>query len=99
MFFLLKRFGEYFWGLMGKKTEYYRRLGVKIGSGFQAGSHIEWGTEPFLIEIGNNVKITDNVRFITHDGGVFVLRNIYPDMEHADVFGKIVIGNGRKTTY
>ena len=30
------------------------------------------------------------MRFITHDGGVWVLRKDYPDV---DVFGKIVIGN------
>lgn len=93
MNFLVKRFWEFFFGLIGKKVEYYRSMGIKIGSGFQAGSHIEWGTEPYLIEIGNDVKITDNVRFITHDGGLFVLRNLYDNMRKADVFGQIKIGN------
>lgn len=49
-----------------------------------------FGREPWLIKIGNHVEITAGVRFITHDGGVWTLRDKYPDM---DVFGNIVIGN------
>lgn len=50
-----------------------------------------FGTEPYLIEIGNNVRITDGVKFVTHDGGLWVLRNMYEDMKKADYFGKIII--------
>lgn len=79
--------------IRGKSTQYYRKLGVTIGERFQSGSRILWGTEPYLICIGNDVKITDCVKFITHDGGVHVLRNLYPDMKKCDVFGTITIGN------
>ena len=38
-----------------------------------------------MIEIGDNVRITSGVRFVTHDGGVWV--------SDIDLFGKIRIGN------
>ena len=73
--------------------QYARHIGVKIGANCEITSkNITWGSEPYLIEIGNNVRITDGVKFITHDGGVWVLRNLYNEKK-IDVFGKIKIGN------
>ncbi|MDT0202636.1 acyltransferase [Nocardioides sp. AE5] len=40
--------------------------------------------------IGDHVTVTGNVQFLTHDGGVWVLRHEHPDL---DVFGPISIGN------
>ena len=50
-----------------------------------------FGSEPYLISIGDNVRITEGVKFITHDGGTWVLNNL--DHKNLDVFGRIVIGN------
>lgn len=50
-----------------------------------------FGSEPYLIEIGNNVKIVNGVRFITHDGGVHVLRNSKEKYRNIDLFGRIII--------
>jgi acetyltransferase-like isoleucine patch superfamily enzyme len=49
-----------------------------------------FGSEPWLITIGNHVKVTSGVRFITHDGGSYVFRDQekYKDVKK---FGKIVI--------
>ena len=47
-----------------------------------------FGSEPYLIEIGCNVTITEGVKFITHDGGVAVLRSEFPGL---NVFGPIKI--------
>lgn len=67
-----------------------RYLGVKVGNDcrFIGVSKATFGSEPYLISIGNHVTLTANIRFITHDGGVWVFRGEYPNM---DVFGKIVI--------
>lgn len=73
--------------------KYAKSLGVKIGNNCKIHGTIYWPSEPYLIEIGDNVRITDGVRFITHDGGVYVLRNKYDDMKNADIFGKIIVGN------
>ena len=62
-----------------------------MGKNCEIYSSVVFGTEPYLIEIGNNVRITDGVKFVTHDGGLWVLRNMYEDMKKADYFGKIII--------
>jgi acetyltransferase-like isoleucine patch superfamily enzyme len=70
----------------------YRRaleLGVKVGKDCRLFSS-NFGSEGYLIEIGNHVTITDGVQFITHDGGIWVFRAEDPE---ADVFGKIIIGD------
>ncbi len=71
---------------------YARSVGVNVGSncrflGVKAGT---FGSEPFLISIGDHVTITSGVRFVTHDGGVWVFRQGEPDI---DVFGPIRIGS------
>ena len=51
---------------------------------------IEWSTEPWIITLGNNVHITDGVKFITHDGGTLLYRKDIPDLE---ITKPITIGN------
>ena len=34
-----------------------------------------------MITLGNNVHITDGVKFITHDGGTLIYRQFVPDLE------------------
>lgn len=76
----------------GDPINYARSLGVRVGDGCRfIGVTIEtFGTEPYLIQIGNHVTLTANVRFINHDGGVWVLRDKCPD---ADIIAPIVIGD------
>jgi len=73
------------------QTHYHRALalGVKVGKDCRLFSS-NFGSEGYLIEIGNHVTITDGVQFITHDGGIWVFRDEDPE---ADVFGKIIIGD------
>ncbi|PWD98987.1 acyltransferase [Marinilabilia rubra] len=66
-----------------------RKIGVKIGEHcrlFKA----DWGTEPYLVEVGNHVVVSNNVRFLTHDGAVWVFRKEHPDL---DIFGSIKVGD------
>lgn len=72
--------------------KYARKKGVKIGSGCEIYRNVFWGSEPYLIKVGNNVRITEGVKFITHDGGVWVLRE-KNDLPNADIFGMIEVGN------
>lgn len=69
-----------------------RRLGVRVGdhSRFIAVSSTTFGSEPYLITIGDHVTITEGVRFVTHDGGVWVLRNEQPNL---DIVAPISVGN------
>ena len=66
-----------------------RRIGVKVGNNCRFFS-MNFSTEPSLIEIGDHVTITNGVEFITHDGGVWVFREEFPDI---NLFGKIIIGS------
>lgn len=49
-----------------------------------------FGSEPYLITIGDHVTITGEVRFVTHDGGVWVFRDELPGI---DVVAPITVGN------
>lgn len=52
-----------------------------------------FGSEPYLITIGQNVEITSGVVFITHDGAAWTLRNFDEKYKELDIFGPIKIGN------
>lgn len=69
-----------------------REIGVKIGNNCDIHKSVRFGTEPYLIEIGDNVRIAADSLFVTHDGGLWTLRN-YFNMPKIDKFGKIKIGN------
>ncbi len=75
-----------------KKTNIIRKMGVKVGEGCEFYTNISFGSEPYLITLGDNVRVTNGVKFITHDGGVWVLRKMKL-LEDADIFGTIEVGN------
>ncbi|WP_277012813.1 acyltransferase [Flavobacterium lindanitolerans] len=68
--------------------KYARYIGVKIGKNCSIATR-NFGSEPYLIEIGNNVQITNDVKFFCH-GAAWVFREKDPKF---DFFGKIKIGN------
>lgn len=51
-----------------------RRLGVKVGADCRIYIR-SFGSEPFLISIGNRTTITSGVRILTHDGATSLVRN------------------------
>lgn len=70
---------------------YARSLGVQVGSNCRFSLSVgTFGTEPYLIKIGDHVELTSNVRFLTHDGSVWVFREKYPEI---DLIAPIVVGN------
>lgn len=74
------------------KVAYAKALGVKIGDrckliSIHGGT---FGSEPYLIRIGNHVEITSGVSFITHDGGAWVFRDEHPAL---DVLAPIIVGD------
>lgn len=77
---------EFYYIYLKDNIAYARHLGVKIGDNCLIGIR-EWGTEPYLITIGDNVQLTAGVSLHTHGGGNIVRKQI-PDF---DCFGKIVI--------
>lgn len=70
-------------------SRYARFIGVSIGERCLISTK-QWGSEPYLIEIGDDVHVSRGVRFINHDGGVWIFRKENPNF---DIFGKIRIGD------
>lgn len=69
-----------------------RMQGVKVGERCRFFS-TEFSTEQYLINIGNHVTIASGVYFITHDGGVWVIRDLYDEHKNCNIVGKINIGD------
>ena len=83
-----------------------RAQGVLIGHDCQIlGSKFPFGSEPYLISIGNHVRINAGCQFFTHDGGAWTLRGFgnvsnleignsnMENLKDVDLFGTIEIGN------
>ncbi len=68
--------------------QYARKIGVTIGHSCSIATR-NFGSEPYLITIGDYVQITNDVKFFTHGGG-WIFRRTHPSF---DTFGKITIGN------
>lgn len=89
----LRKIYRFFYCIIAKKinsVKYAKKIGVNFGEELHLYGNISWGTEPWIITIGNNVHITDGVKFITHDGGTLLYRNRVPDLE---ITKPITIGN------
>jgi acetyltransferase-like isoleucine patch superfamily enzyme len=68
---------------------YARSLGVKVGNDCRIYIH-EFGSEPFLVEIGNKVTITSGVKIITHDGSTWLMND---EKGRRFLYKKVKIGN------
>lgn len=82
---IFKIFSHLYWRLKNP-VAYARHLGVVVGENCFISTR-NWSTEPYLIKIGNNVQVTQDVYFHTH-GGAHIARRKYPKF---DVFGKIEV--------
>lgn len=71
------------------RIKYLRSQGMKIGKDCFLLT-MAFGTEPYLIELGDHVAIADGTEFLTHDGAIWSFRDELPD---ADLFGRIKIGS------
>lgn len=76
------------------KRAYLRSLGCIVGEGTRFMGKANVGDDPYLVEIGADCLISDDVRFYAHDGGVKVLNTAgFFDGEKMDKMARIKIGN------
>lgn len=87
-----KWYKEYRREKMGER-KYWEKQGAIIGQNFSCIGKINMSSEPYLIEIGDNVRFSSDCKIVTHDGAVHVLRNQMGEYKDADIFGKVKIGN------
>jgi acetyltransferase-like isoleucine patch superfamily enzyme len=73
-------------------VQYFRGQGVEIGANVEifGAKLFTFGSEPYLVSIGNDVTISHDVDFITHDGGLRVVRAKYPN---AYLYGRIEVAD------
>lgn len=71
-------------------AKYARKMGVSIGNGCRIYIS-SWGSEPFLITIGDRVTITSGVRIITHDGSTWLIRD--QNNDRYQKYAPVVIGS------
>jgi acetyltransferase-like isoleucine patch superfamily enzyme len=67
-----------------------KRNGLQIGDDCRLSGMPDFGSEPYLISIGKHVGIASGVKFITHDGGTFVFRNL-PEYKGVINYGRITV--------
>ena len=67
-----------------------RKLGVNMGNDCRVYGKVSWGTEPWIITLGNNVHVTAECRFVTHDGATLLFRKKEPTLE---LTRPIIVGN------
>ncbi len=65
--------------------------GLKVGKNVRFVEVPEFGTEPFLIEIGDETTFSNNVRFVNHDGGQNAL-HFFEKYKDVRTFARIKIG-------
>lgn len=84
-----------FWKVLyyKKPVKYAQKKGVILGTGNSFVDHPCFASEPYLVEFGNNNRVSFGVSFVTHDGGRWVLDNLYPDDKPFIKYGSIKIGN------
>ncbi len=70
--------------------KYARKIGVKVGEQCHFVTAPNWGSEPWLISIGNHVELSGYVTFIPHDGSTWELRD-QEKYKKVIRYGKIVI--------
>ncbi len=76
------------WFLKIKKDLYkFSEIRAKIWGVRKVGQKcriydVYFGSEPYLIEIGEHCTITSGVTFITHDGGLWIFRDKIPDFQY-----------------
>ena len=79
-------------GSFKQRADLLRKNDVRVGYNSEIYGDVSFGSEPYLVELGNNVRIASGTKLITHDGGVWVLRNLNI-APNSDLFGKIKIGD------
>lgn len=68
---------------------YAKKIGVNIGAGCRIYTR-HFGSEPYLVEIGDHVTLTQTVRFVTHDGAAWLIRD---DKGRRFKYARIKIGS------
>jgi acetyltransferase-like isoleucine patch superfamily enzyme len=92
---MILKLARLLWGVVYGKLSpvaYARNLGVRIQGRLTiyGSSYGMFGSQPYLVTIGDNVFISVGAKIICHDGAVLPFREQYPDL---DITRPVVIGS------
>lgn len=77
--------------LLGSAYE-AKKEGMIVEEGVSIVGEANFGSEPYLIHLHRNCRISMRVTFINHDGATWAFRNDCPQYAHVIKFGKIEVG-------
>lgn len=82
-----------FWERLYMKAyiEICKYQGLKLGKDVKVFERVYFGSEPFLIEIGDKTQIAGGTRFVNHGGTTKTIRRL-AGFEDIRIFGRIKIG-------
>ena len=63
-----------------------------LGNNVDIVGDVNFGSEPYLITIGDNTTISFDCAFVTHDAATRVIRNLPGENPETVIYGKINIG-------
>tara|TARA_B110000971_G_scaffold218464_1_gene257318 strand:+ start:10 stop:552 length:543 start_codon:yes stop_codon:yes gene_type:complete len=71
---IILKITENYWKLKLDPISHARKSGAKIGANCRVFTR-NFGSEPWLISIGNNVTVTAEVTILTHDGSTWLFND------------------------
>lgn len=74
------------------RVKYAASEGVKMGKNIRLMKGVSFGSEPYLVELGERITISNHVEFITHDGGTWAFRDL-PEYRDVIKYGRIKVGS------
>lgn len=85
----------YYLHIKRDNVAFARYMGVRVGQHCQilANPSMAFGTEPWLIKLGDHVDITAGVTFLNHEGAMWCVRGMNEQYRNDDMFRPITVGN------
>ena len=77
-------------------VKYWRNKGAQIGDNCDINCSASLGSEPYLVKIGNHVRLSSGVKINTHDGSMWVLKTYIQSkksIESIGLYKRVIIGN------
>lgn len=69
-----------------------KEKGLIVEDGVSIMGGVDFGSEPYLITLRRNSRISSDVLFINHDGGTWAFRNHWNQYKDVIKYGRIEIG-------
>ena len=69
-----------------------KEQGMVVGKNVSVMGGVDFGSEPYLITLHDNCRISCNVTFINHDGGTWAFRNDNERYKSVVKYGTIEVG-------